>query len=421
MAANSITLQTKVQVIAQSEQPGNCWAHVQPQNAEQLAALLKECGERKHSVFLSSPSAGPKSESLSIFLDLNRLNGIVEHSRQDQVISVETGMTIAELDRILQGAGQWWPVALPGNSTIYDAIASGGGGYLEHYFGGPRNLVLGLHVALSNGNVIKTGGKVVKNVTGYDMTKLFVGSRGSFGVPTLAHLRLFARPEEASIMLAASDDLPSMIELEAKISHSPIAAAGVELVDRRVLSRGVLAGTQIEKRAEELPGKRILLCFTFGHQRVLDETDQSLKLLVPPNLVHRFSRLPLQSLDEVCPDNSVAPVVELSCSPREFRALIKAEILGSAPWHFRSRFGRLFLYDQSRASFEELCKRLSSWCNESGKHLSISWTAGLEYEARRLPDGDRATEKIIREIKNRFDPYSCMNPSAKLCDNFRGG
>ncbi len=154
------------------------WAHVRVESQADVARLLSECSEKQ--IFVSAANRGKlpakvrgsaDSSTQVVFLDLAALAKVREHFPSDQVISVETGMMLSTLDALLQKSGQWWPVSLDPNRTIYDVIASGDGGVLEHGFGGPRRLVLGLEVALTNGNVIKTGGKVVKNVTGYDMTK----------------------------------------------------------------------------------------------------------------------------------------------------------------------------------------------------------------------------------------------------------
>ena len=146
------------------------------------------------------PQLGSTSPESLAFLDLSEIASIIEHRRADQVISLETGMTLSRLDEILCANEQWWPVAMPGESTVYDVIACGDGGALEHSAGGPRNLILGLHTAMPNGQCIKSGGKVVKNVTGYDMTKLFIGTHGALGIPVSAHLRLAARPQHRALI-----------------------------------------------------------------------------------------------------------------------------------------------------------------------------------------------------------------------------
>ncbi|MGC1274153.1 MAG: FAD-binding oxidoreductase [Planctomycetaceae bacterium] len=140
---------------------------------------------------------GNPPRGADIVLSLKRLDQILEHAAGDMTATVETGCTIAALQRTVAERGQ--RLALdplwPERATVGGVLATGDAGPLRWSFGPPRDLVLGVTVALADGTLARSGGKVVKNVAGYDLPKLFAGSFGTLGVITQATFRLHPLPE----------------------------------------------------------------------------------------------------------------------------------------------------------------------------------------------------------------------------------
>src|SRR5438874_1682569 len=146
-------------------------AHVCPDTLDDIASFVQQASSKGTAIVPAPmrPAPAAFTGSSVAFIDLKSQNKVLEHSKEDQVISVQAGMRLAELEQILGKHRQWWPVTSRDKDlTIGDLINYGQGGCLEHQFGGPRELVLGLTVILASGDVIRCGGKVVKNVTGYD-------------------------------------------------------------------------------------------------------------------------------------------------------------------------------------------------------------------------------------------------------------
>ena len=131
-------------------------------------------------------------------LSLAKLDRILAHEPADLTLSVEGGATLDELNAVLGAHGQFLPLdpAHPAISTIGGLIATGAAGPYRARYGTMRDLLLGLTVVRADGTVVKGGGRVVKNVSGYDIPKLHVGAPGTLGVVVEAHLRLHARPAE---------------------------------------------------------------------------------------------------------------------------------------------------------------------------------------------------------------------------------
>jgi FAD/FMN-containing dehydrogenase len=129
--------------------------------------------------------------------DLAAFNRLIEHKPEDMTATVEAGLTLAELQRRLALGGQWLPIdpPHPERLTLGTLLATDTSGPRRFGYGTIRDYVIGLKVALADGRLISSGGKVVKNVAGYDLAKLFIGSRGSLGVIVEATFKLRPLPE----------------------------------------------------------------------------------------------------------------------------------------------------------------------------------------------------------------------------------
>ena len=129
-------------------------------------------------------------------LDLAALNQVVDYEPNDFTISVQAGMTLADLQRHLAVNGQFLPLDHPRfeRATLGGLCAVGRGGLRRNSFGGPRDWLIGMRMVKADGTAIKGGGQVVKNVSGYDLPKLFAGSLGSLGVIVELTFKLRSRP-----------------------------------------------------------------------------------------------------------------------------------------------------------------------------------------------------------------------------------
>jgi glycolate oxidase FAD binding subunit len=149
------------------------------------------------------------------------LGGEMEHAPEDLTVVAPAGLTIAEVNRQLAAHGQFLPLdpPLPGRATVGGTLAVGTGGPLQTRYGLPRDLVLGMTVLRADGELVKAGGRVVKNVTGYDLMRLWCGSLGTLGIITEVALRVLP--------------LAETVDLEFDVAH---AEAGIALA--RALSAG---------------------------------------------------------------------------------------------------------------------------------------------------------------------------------------
>ncbi len=163
-------------------------------------------------------------------LDLRRLDRVVEYEPADLTMTVEAGLRLSELQRLLGEHGQWLPLdpPLPDEATIGGVLATNASGPSRLRYGSPRDLVIGMTVALASGELVKSGGRVVKNVAGYDLSKLHIGALGTLGVIVQAAFKTAPLPPRDTIV-AVSGDLDALSKLADAIIEARLALLGLVL------------------------------------------------------------------------------------------------------------------------------------------------------------------------------------------------
>jgi glycolate oxidase FAD binding subunit len=210
-------------------------AIVSPWNVEQAAAVLRVCSEEG---WIVEPSGGGTwldwgrpPERVDVLLSAERLAGVTDHQPADLTVSVAAGTPLHEIAETVSADRQTLgldPAVRPG-ATIGAVIAHASAGPLRLSMGTPRDQVLGLELVTGDGRIVNVGGRVVKNVAGYDLVRLVVGSRGTLGFITRAHLRLKPDPEASVTAMYYADTAEPLIEL----ANGPVTRvwpAAVELV-----------------------------------------------------------------------------------------------------------------------------------------------------------------------------------------------
>ena len=181
---------------------------VLPESTEDVAAVVRIAAEHGIPIvprgMASGLAAGSVPFSGGIALSLTRMNRILEIDEENYTVRVQAGIITADLEAAVEKLGLFYPPDPASNeqSTIGGNIACNGGGPRCLKYGVTGDFVMGLTVVLPDGQVLRTGGKAIKNVVGYDLTSLFVGSEGTLGVITEALLRLTAKPQYVRTALA---------------------------------------------------------------------------------------------------------------------------------------------------------------------------------------------------------------------------
>jgi len=304
--------------------------------------------------------------------------------------------------------------------SVAEVIAHGDGGCLEQGFGGPRDLVLGMRVALPSGQVIKCGGRVVKNVTGYDLGKLFIGSRASLGLVAAASLRLYARPPAARSLIWSSAGQGAVLTAAGRLLRSGLPLSCLELVDVRVLAALAASHRELEQFFQTLPGAAscVLLLRVDGHTEIVDEVLAAAErvsqftpgsaYVVPSDVAEGMWR----GLSNVGQSTGLA-CLEASVNLSQLESLFSTcwtDRQGPL-WQARPGRGRLKLYAPDPTSVAELLTAVKAYASASGWALSVAYGDDqYEYRVDRIPASDPNSDNLKAAIKERFDPHRSLNP-----------
>ena len=210
---------------------------VAPADAGECAAILAQAGAEGRMVGIGGGLTKHylgDAASLDIELRTTSIAGIVDHVPADLTVTVAAGTRFADLRAALARAGQFLPIDTPhaDDATIGGVIAANANGFWRARYGGVRDLLIGTRVALTDGTVIRSGGRVVKNVAGYDLNKLFVGSFGTLGVIVEATFKVLPIPAAEAGLIARFGTVSDAFNAAAIIARAPARAEAV-VVERQ--------------------------------------------------------------------------------------------------------------------------------------------------------------------------------------------
>jgi glycolate oxidase FAD binding subunit len=240
-------------------------------------------------------AAGAESRTVRIGSDLDAsgMNRLLEHEAGDLTCTVEAGMRLSALSAALAPAGQRLSLDPPGDPTVGACLAANLSGPLRHRFGAPRDLVLGVTLVLADGTIVNAGGKVVKNVAGYDLGKLVCGSRGRLAFIGRVSLRLHPTPASAATVVVGSDDPASVT---AALLASQLAPSALDILHPgrvAVLFEGGAAAVAAQVEAmQSLVGGRETNASVWDESRSRQAAAQGRSTFAPGSLRATLEHLP---------------------------------------------------------------------------------------------------------------------------------
>lgn len=207
-----------------------------PASEDEMAALVGRAsqeGWRVKPAGLGEWLQGGGPSDVTLVVSTRRLQEIHEYEPADLTFTAGAGLPLSELRRKTEAHGQWLPLDPPGGlrGTLGALVATGTAGSLRHLYGTPRDHILGLTLVSGDGKVLRWGGRVVKNVAGFDVTRLSIGSWGTLGIVTSVSARLFPLPETDLTLLFRAPDVSGLLSAARSVALSSMPVAAVELVD----------------------------------------------------------------------------------------------------------------------------------------------------------------------------------------------
>ena len=361
--------------------------------------------------------AGNPVARADLIISTRRMQRVIEHEPADLIATAEAGATLSALNNELGRAGQWLPLDPPGdgNSTIGGIVATGMTGAQGFGYGSPRSFVIGMRVALADGRLIKAGGRVVKNVAGYDLCKLFTGSYGTLGLILELTFKLRPTPKETATVVAHGS-LASLLRAARGVSEARLLPVAVELLSPIASARvGVsneethptllirYAGTpgtvafQVERTVEMLRREDAETASYVSDDEKYWRELNALSLQNNNQLVWRARMLPTELeafLDQAMKDGHSA-------------------IFSSSLWHAGIGDGRLCVISSSTedaASCVASLESLRARARALGGSLVIE-SAPVEIKSSIDAWGEAgAASALARRVKEQLDPQGRLSP-----------
>jgi glycolate oxidase FAD binding subunit len=213
-----------------------------PGNQEQVEGVVAACAAAGLAVAPwgggTVPGIGNPPDRLDVVICLDRLRQVVEFDAANLVVSAEAGLPLVDLARVLAEHGEFLPLD-PGRMdrrTVGGAIATNASGPSRLLYGTARDLVLGMRVVLATGERIRCGGKVIKNVSGYDMNKLFIGSLGTLGIITEVTFKLLPLPVTRATVAGVFSEIAQATTVVTRILESFLLPEAMELLNGQAVA-----------------------------------------------------------------------------------------------------------------------------------------------------------------------------------------
>jgi glycolate oxidase FAD binding subunit len=380
-----------------------------PASRDEVAGCLRACSDASFAVvpsgFGSWLDCGNLLKSADLVLSLDRMNRIIDYSPPDLTATVEAGMALSEFNAAAAVERQWLPLDPTGMrlATIGAIAACNSSGPLRLAYGTPRDYVIGLRVAHIDGTESKAGGRVVKNVAGYDMNKLYIGSFGTLAVITEVTLKLRPLPESIVTVAVTPRGRAILADLAKRIRASDLQPVSLFII--RDLSEERASGYE----------ESLLVRFAESRQAVNHQVETVEKLAGEEYRVAILSAeqdsVTWQRVAET--GNQVArTIIKISVPVSKALGFYEhADLDDGSVAAVDAGTGIIrIMFKKEEASARERITILRSRACEMGGSLFIERAAeGVKGEVDAWGDVG-ATEHLMRALKAKFDPQSLLNP-----------
>ncbi|GFE67696.1 FAD-binding oxidoreductase [Chroococcus sp. FPU101] len=373
-----------------------------PHTQDALAEVVRYANENQLAILpcgnASKLTWGGLVKNPQLVISTQRLNHIIAHAVGDLTVTVEAGVTLQQLQSILQPHSQFLPIdpAYPDKATLGGIMATADTGSWRQRYGGVRDMVLGLSFVRYDGKIAKGGGRVVKNVAGYDMMRLFTGSYGTLGIITEMTFRLYPIPEASqTLLLTGKSD--SIAVVAKSLRQSGVTPTAAEILS-----------TSLVKSLGNGQEMGILLRFQSISESISEQIRQVKELAQPKNCQSQI----YSDLDEIqlweklqVGKNNSDLICKIGISPSEsIRFLTKVNEFGTGMVNLSSGLGKIVIKKQG-------IKELRSLCQSHQGFLSVLEAAKLIKEKIDPWGYNGNALEIMQKLKQKFDPNQIFSPN----------
>ena len=381
-----------------------------PQSTATLAKVVAICHENNWSIVpcgnASKATWGGLPSKVDLYLSTRHLNQIIDHAVGDLTVTLQAGVTLQQLQEKLASANQFLPLdpAYPETATLGGIVATADAGSWRERYGGVRDLLIGISFVRADGEIAKAGGRVVKNVAGYDLMKLFTGSYGTLGIITQLTFRTYPLPP-TSATLVLSGDRANLLCAAQTLRNATLTPTRADLVSPSVIEKLQL-------------GKGLGLIIQF--ETIIESIEEQIKQLSVMadslNLtITRFTNNNEKTLWNQLKESTLIPSSDsaITCKCGLLPTKV-ADFFQNLPpdsyaiIHNKSGLGKLVL--NSIDSLSDL-QKLRSYCEENRGFLTVL-ESPLTIKEQIEPWGYSGNAlTMMKKIKQQFDPNQQFNPN----------
>jgi glycolate oxidase FAD binding subunit len=417
-------------------------AAMRPGTAEEVADIVKFAASEKLAVVATGARTklgmGFAPSRYDLAVDMTRLDRVIAYDPGDLTLSVEAGVPLHSLGHALAEHGQFLPLAVPylSQTTIGGLMASGVDSPLRQFYGTARDFLLGMEFVTGEGVAAKSGGRVVKNVTGYDIHKLMIGSLGTLALITRVNFKTFPMPIRTCGFVARFATAERAFDMRNRMARSGLTPLTMEIVSPRVAE---LFESEAASRYEPAPMpanviSRTEWALTAGYagnddvlkrcgadlQRMAEEAGATGVAVLADNLRPAFSRK-REFIPIALGSSPATTIVKMSVLPMRAAGVL-AGAQGAAdgnalPWAAMARgLGVIYFAllpaernEDAKQRIVKVTDAIHAACAEVAGHSTIPWCPADWKSTLKIWGPARADFALMQKVKRVFDPHGVLS------------
>src|SRR5580698_8879164 len=418
-------------------------AVLRPESKAHVAEIVKFAGSEKLSVIASAGrtklNIGLPPRRYDLALDMSGLNKIIAYDPGDLTLSVEAGAPLLQVAKALAQHGQFLPLADPflRQTTVGAIVASGVDGPLRQFYGTARDFLLGLEFVTGEGVSAKSGGRVVKNVTGYDIHKLMIGALGTLGVITRINFKTFPMPLATRGFIARFANAETALHMRHRIARSPLTPLTVEILSPRVaelfssdaatryeraaMPTDVISNTEWALATGYAGDEPVLERYAKDLQRLAQESGATAVAILAENLPPAWARK-----REVIPialaSSPATTIIKIGVVPMRMHEALataqKATEANNLRWAAMARGLGIIYFAILPSEHSEDCRQrvasaiaaIQEACAKLAGHATIPWVPAEWKSTLQIWGPPRPDAPQMQKVKSVFDPQKILSP-----------
>ena len=386
-----------------------------PKTVDALAKIVKQASQNQWRILIcgngSKLTWGNLSQDISLVISTQKCDRLIEHAVGDLTVTAEAGMKIADLQAVLRSHNQFLPIdpSYPQTATLGGIVATADTGSWRQRYAGVRDLLLGLSFVRADGEIAKAGGRVVKNVAGYDLMKLFTGAYGTLGLISQLTFRTYPLIATSQTLLLTGK-AEQIAQACQTIRNSGLTPTALDLLSATVVDRlglgkdiGLVMRWQtipksIEQQIEQVQAIAKDLSLTYKNYQDRLETD----------LWQQCATI------TTTPDSDTAITCKIGISPTAALNFLQLKQISSpniaVRVHAASGIGELQLKNIDNRAIAQM----RSYCQQNYGFLTILHAPKSVKQKIDIWGYTGNAKQTMQTIKNQFDPQNILNPSRFL-------